>query len=270
MSVLKAWPEGTTTGDGQEKVAIVTGAAGGLGKSIALALLENGYRVVASDVAPSLPESLRAPAGTGPLVHAVMDLADPETGHELVELTLDTFGRCDAVVNNAGVGGPGVELSATTDAQLTAVFEINLLGAARLCREAIPHLRQSGQGRIINIGSLFADHPAPDGAAYSMSKAALAALTRCIAVEEGRHGITANTIAPGYMLTEMHEQEAALQAQRQGVHFEEYLAQLRSMVPLQRHGTGRDVASAVLWLLTDGAAYVSGQTIPVNGGLVFS
>ncbi|MCG2624820.1 SDR family oxidoreductase [Arthrobacter sp. I2-34] len=270
MSRAQERPEGTVSVDGQKKVAIVTGAARGLGKSIALALLEAGYRIVASDVARSLPESLRAPAGTGPLVHAVTDLADPGTGHELVELALATFGRCDAVVNNAGVGGPGVELSATTDAQLAAVLEINLLGAARLCREAIPHLRRSGQGRIINIGSLFADHPAPDGAAYSMSKAALAALSRCIAVEEGRHGITANTVAPGYMLTEMHEEEAAMQAQRQGVPIEEYMAQLRSTVPLQRHGTGCDVAGAVLWLLSDGAAYVSGQTIPVNGGLVLS
>lgn len=261
--------EETTGAEMPGRVAIVTGAAQGLGKSIAYSLLGAGYRVVASDIAPSLPESLHAHNGTG-LVHAVTDMAGLASARELVDLAIDTFGRCDAVVNNAGVGGPSIGFHSTTNEQIARVLEVNLLGAARLCREAIPHLRKSGHGRIVNIGSLFADHPAPNGAAYSMSKAGLAALTRCIAVEEGMHGITANTIAPGYILTEMHQEEVAMQAQRQGIPFEEHLEQLRSTVPLQRHGTGRDVAGAVLWLLSGDAAYVSGQTIHVNGALVSS
>jgi NAD(P)-dependent dehydrogenase (short-subunit alcohol dehydrogenase family) len=250
-------------------VAIVTGAAEGLGQSIVDRLLADGYRVVASDI----NESIHARSGStwnADLVRTVKaDVASRDSGTVLVDQALSAFGRLDAIVNNAGVGGPSATVQDVVIDDILRVFDVNLLGALRLCQAAIPHLKAQGSGRIVNMGSLFADQPVPEASAYCMSKAAIRSLSEVLALELGSYGITVNTVAPGFMLTKMHLAAIASQALRLGVTAEERESTLRNSVPLKRHGTGMDVAGAVAWLLSSDASYVTGQTIGVNGGVFF-
>lgn len=250
-------------------VAIVTGAAEGLGLAIATRLLRDGYRVIASDINPAIA-TLSLEWGRDCLRTAVVDAADLDSGTTLVNLAISEFGQLDAVVNNAGIGGPGATVETLVVEDIRQVFEVNVLGAVRLCQAAIPYLRMRGSARIVNLGSVFADEPVPEGGAYGMSKAAIKSLTHCLALELGSEGITVNAVAPGYMLTKMHLEEVSLQAARLGVTRDERLQTLRESVPMQRHGTGADVADAVCWLLSPGASYVTGQTIGVNGGISFN
>ena len=188
----------------------------------------------------------------------------------MVRAALASFGRIDAVVNNAGIGGPGGDLDVVAIEDVVRTIDVNLLGAVRLCQAAIPHLKAQGSGRIVNIGSVYAQRPVVGGSAYVMSKAAMHGLSQCLALELGPFGITVNTVAPGYMLTRMHTEEIELQAHAAAVDASEMQRRLRAEVPLGRHGTGDDVAGAVTWLLSDDAAYVTGQTIGVNGGIMVS
>ncbi|GAB3119354.1 SDR family NAD(P)-dependent oxidoreductase [Glaciibacter psychrotolerans] len=251
-------------------VAIVTGAAAGLGRDIAERLHSEGYRIVASDISPRVHEAFGQAATAGTLVTIEADAGAADSGTALVNAALDAFGRIDAIVNNAGVGGPGSLLEDTAVADIEATFNVNVLGVIRLCQAAIPHLKSHGGGRIVNIGSLFATQPVVEGSAYCSSKAAVHVLSQCLALELGPFGITVNTVAPGFMLTAMHLDEVGLQADRLGISAEQRLEQLRQSVPVRRHGTGGDVAGSVLWLLSDDASYVTGQTIGVNGGIRLS
>jgi 3-oxoacyl-[acyl-carrier protein] reductase len=250
--------------------AIVTGAAHGLGVGIARRLLADGWCVLAADVSPELDERFEPGAFDGRVRTAVVDIADVDAPEALVRAAMVSFGRVDAVVNNAGIGGPGGDLDTVAMADVVRTLDVNLLGAVRLCRAAIPHLKAQRSGRIVNIGSVYAQRPVVGGSAYVMAKAALHGLSQCLALELGSFGITVNTVAPGYMLTRMHEEEIELQAERAGIDAAQMLQRLRDEVPLGRHGTDDDVAGAVSWLLSDDACYVTGQTIGVNGGIVVS
>lgn len=252
------------------RCAIVTGAAQGLGLGIARRLLDDGWCVVASDVSTSIGAAFPAGAYDGRARALVADVAGPENAEVLVSAAMASYGRLDAVVNNAGIGGPAGDLDTIEMADLIRTLDVNLLGAVRLCRAAIPHLKAQGSGRIINLGSLFADQPVVGGSPYIMSKAALRSLSQCLALELGPSGITVNTVAPGYMMTRMHEEEVAAQALVAGIGPRERLDQLRNEVPLRRHGHANDAAGAVAWLLSDDASYVTGQTIGVNGGVQVS
>lgn len=246
---------------------LVTGAARGLGRDIALKLADQGHLVLACDASAAVSE-LGGERG-GRIRTMQLDLTESDADRMLVGGAIELLGGLDALVNNAGVGGPGTLLEHTTDADFEQVLAVNLLSPARLCRAALPILRRGGRGRIVNVGSLFANHPQSHGVAYSMSKGALAALTRSLAVEEGPYGTTVNTVSPGYMLTGMHREEAALQAALRGVGVAEELERISSAIPMRRHGTGEDVAATVAWLLSEPAGYVSGQDIPVNGAAAF-
>lgn len=249
------------------RCAIVTGAADGLGRDIAERLLTDGWCVVAADISPAVGDIFTAGAFDGRVRATVADIAAADAGDALVRTAMASYGRIDAVVNNAGVGGPSGDLDAIEMADVERTLEVNLLGPIRLCRAAIPLLKEQRSGRIVNVGSLFADRPVVGGSPYIMSKAALRSLSQCLALELGPSGITVNTVAPGYMMTKMHEEEVAAQARAAGVGADERLLALRAEVPLRRHGDGADVAGAVAWLLSDDAAYVTGQTIGVNGGV---
>lgn len=250
--------------------AIVTGAANGLGTGIARRLLADGWCVVASDVSAEVEERFAAGTHDGRVRTAVADIADPDTAQALVRAAMASFGRLDAVINNAGIGGPGGNLDTVAMTDVRRTLEVNLIGTVQLCQAAIPHLKAQRGGRIVNVGSVYAQRPVVGGAAYVMSKAALHGLSQCLALELGPFGITVNTVAPGYMMTRMHEEEIALQARAAGIEPERMQDRLRSEVPLGRHGTGDDVAGAVTWLLSADAGYVTGQTIGVNGGIVVS
>lgn len=240
------------------RVAIVTGATGGLGKAIAGALAAEGATVVvnyahSAQRAEELVHSLEAAGGKALAVQA--DVATTEGAEALVKATIEAFGKVDILVNNAGITRDTLLLR-MKEADWDAVLDTNLKGVF-LCSKAVARpMLKARSGRIINIGSVSGLVGVAGQANYSAAKAGMVGLTRSLARELGSRGVTVNCVAPGAidagMLLELNDE------QRQA-----YLKQ----IPLERFGTPEDVAGAVLFLTSPGASYISGQTLAVDGGL---
>jgi len=231
------------------QVAIVTGGTRGLGRAIAVALAQAGCRVVT--FARHAPESL--PDGVSFLPG---DIRDPEVAKALVDRVAADHGRVDILVNNAG-GSPAVAAQSASPRFVEAILKLNLTAPLHLAQAAYPHMQRSGGGSVINIASVSGIRPSPGTAVYGAAKAGLLNLTQSLAQEWGPAGIRVNAIIAGLMQTETAEAtygDAEAQA-----------AVGRSM-PLQRMGTGEDLAGAVLWLCSPLAAWVSGARINVDGG----
>jgi 3-oxoacyl-[acyl-carrier protein] reductase len=254
-------------------VAIVTGAARGLGLGIVGELLAAGWRVCGVDINADLSDALAAAAESDPsrVLAVVADVSTESGCQEVVRQAWQTFGRIDALVNNAGVGGPSTTVHETDPDDFTQVIGVNLIGPFHMTRAAVPRIIEGGRGgAVVNIGSILGQCAEAGSGAYAASKAGLAQLGQAMALELGPHGIRVNTVAPGYMLTAMHEEYMTELATTTGRAYEETVESLRSSVPLGRHGTPEDVGHVVAWLLSDRASYVTGQTIGVNGGILLT
>ena len=238
------------------KVAIVTGSSRGIGKAIALKLADAGASVVVTghiEDAEPVAKEIRAKGRQSLAVRAsVTSAADIE---KLVEATLSTFGRVDILVNNAGITRDQLVLKMSED-DWDAVLDTNLKSVF-LCTRAVlrPMLKQRW-GRIINISSVIGLIGNPGQANYAASKAGIIGFTRTIAKEVGSRGITANVITPGFIETRMTQ--AMNQAQRQ---------ELMKRIPLGSLGTPEDVAEAAAFLASEGARYITGQVLGVDGGM---
>jgi NAD(P)-dependent dehydrogenase (short-subunit alcohol dehydrogenase family) len=261
------------SGNGATRAAVVTGAARGLGEGVAARLARDGWSVVLFDNDPAvegtaerLADELDLPDGT--LAHRVGSAADEEDVDALVQDAVERFGRLELAVANAGVGGAEVELVDLDPAEFDRIVSVNLRGVFLTCRAAGRVLRQARRGSIVTISSIFGWEPYPRTAAYSATKAGVIALTQAMAAELAPYGVRANSIAPGYMATEMQWEGLRARAAHAGITFEDEVARVRAMVPLGRHGTGDDVGSAVAFLASDDAAYITGETVGVTGGVV--
>ena len=238
------------------KVAIVTGSSRGIGKAIALKLADAGASVVVTghiEDAEPVAKEIRAKGRQSLAVRAsVTSAADIE---KLVEATLSTFGRVDIIVNNAGITRDQLVLKMSED-DWDAVLDTNLKSVF-LCTRAVlrPMLKQRW-GRIINISSVIGLIGNPGQANYAASKAGIIGFTKTIAREVGSRGITANVIAPGFIETRMTQ--AMNEAQRQ---------ELMKRIPVGSLGTPQDVAEAAAFLASDGARYITGQVLGVDGGM---
>jgi len=222
--------------------AVVTGAAGGIGRCIATRLEADGWDVVGVDVA----------AGSGPLPIELCDVSD----RHAVESLGAAVGAVDLLVNNAGIWR-FAPLEDVDPAEFERVLQVNLLGPFHLTQQFGRGMIKRGHGAIVNVVSIAAAHPSPYVGAYPSSKAALVALTRQTAYEWGPRGVRTNAVGPGMIQT-----EAA------GMYHDPEVVRGRSAaVPLRRLGTGEDIAQAVAWLGSDQAAYVNGQVLYVDGGL---
>ncbi|MEO3973175.1 SDR family NAD(P)-dependent oxidoreductase [Streptomyces sp. CAU 1734] len=259
------------------RTAVVTGAARGIGYAVAGRLVHEGWNVLLTDVDGGVTEAARRldPArgrGAGEGIRAaglVADVCLARDAARMAEAAGDLFGGVDALVANAAVGGPETPLLDTPEDEIRRVLDINFFGVLRGIQAVLPLMGRNGRpGRIVVMGSLFAQQPVPGAGAYSASKAAVAALMRTLALELAP-GCTVNAVAPGYVMTEMHREELDSRARRGGCSFTEVRDRLAAEVPLKRHGSGADVADAVHYLLS-GADYVTGQTINVNGGVLTS
>jgi NAD(P)-dependent dehydrogenase (short-subunit alcohol dehydrogenase family) len=240
------------------RTAIVTGAAGGLGGAVAERLAADGWGLGLVDVAE--PPAL-GPAFTG-------SVTDEAFAERTVADTVERFGGLDLLVNAAGIGGENHAVVDLPPAELRRVLEVNAVGSFLFARAAARAMIAGGRGgSIVNFGSIFGQQGVPEGAAYCMSKGAVTLLTQSLALELAPHGIRVNTVSPGNMATEMHWDHLRWLAAEQGTSFETERDAVAAAVPLRRHGTGADVAGAVAWLASDDAAYVTGQTIGVNGGV---
>ncbi|MBI1260381.1 MAG: SDR family oxidoreductase [Rhizobiales bacterium] len=239
----------------QNRVAVITGAASGIGRASAALFASEGAHVVAVDLpGKGLAEAHKDHQGVSTLE---ADVSAADAADRIIEGTVKAQGRLDILFNNAGValGGPVESLS---DADWDRTMQVNLRAHFILCRAAIPHLRHSGQGRIINVASVMAEGTDYGLAAYSASKAGVAGLTRNLALELGKSGITANYILPGAIVTGMT------------TNFDDpAIAEIwAKKSPLRRLGEPLDIARAALFLASDEASFITGHGLNVDGGLM--
>ena len=245
-----------------EKVALVTGAAAGIGAAIARRLARDGIAIGVLDLTEE-----RAARTAGEITSAGgkalalgADISDRGQVTKAVAALRDAFGPISILVNNAGITGfvPFLEL---TDEDWDAMLRINLKGTFIVTQVVIPDMIAAQWGRIINISSSSAQSGAAKMAHYSSSKGGMIAFTRTLAQEFGEHGITSNTIPPRFV----HNTEMSLASFAR----DDMRARFQDMVdagPIKRHGEPEDIAGAAAWLASDEAGYVTGQVIGVNGG----
>lgn len=239
-----------------DRVAIVTGAAQGIGRGIAVAMAQAGADVVVADVnEDGARDAARELEQMGSRALALAaDVTDGAHVDNLMEQTVSHFGRLDVLVNNAGV----VILKAieeTSDAEWDRVLDTNLKGTFLCCRSALPHLERDGGGSIVNISSIAAFAFTTPHISYAASKAGISALTRDLACEVARKRIRVNAIAPGPIETAMFD--SLTQAQRDA-HAEK--------VPVGRLGKTKDIGDAAVFLASEAAGFITGVTLPVTGG----
>ena len=238
----------------KDKVAVVTGAARGIGRSIAERFLQEGAAVVIADVAAEAAERTAGELGER-AVGVGADVTDAEQVAALVAKTTERFGRIDILVNNAGITRDTL-LMRMDDRDWQQVLDINLRGAFLVTKAVARGMMKQRYGRIVNISSVVGLMGNAGQANYAASKAGLIGLTKSVARELAPRNITVNAVAPGFIETEM---TAALPPEAR----EAFLQQ----VAIKRPGTPDDVAAAVLFLASDEAAYITGQVLVVDGGM---
>ena len=240
------------------KVAVVTGAARGIGKAIALKFAEEGADVAFTDLVinEAAEETVSEIAAFGHKVKGyASNAANFDETHAVVEEILKDFGRIDILVNNAGITKDGLVMR-MSEAQWDAVIAVNLKSAFNFIHAVVPQMARQKGGSIINMASIAGQMGNPGQVNYASSKAGLIAMAKSVAKEMGSRGIRANAIAPGYVITEMTN--ALPEAVR-----EEYIKN----IPLKRGATVEEIANTALYLASDLSSYVTGQVIAVNGGL---
>ncbi|MCV7412488.1 hypothetical protein AWC05_17880 [Mycobacterium florentinum] len=241
------------------RVAIVTGAARGIGAAIARAFNDRGASVVICDVGGD-PEHVAS--GLRDSVGVVCDVSNEHDVDGLIDRTLDEFGRLDIVVNNAGIDGVFAPLAESAPETFDQVIAVNLRGAYLGMRKSIPALISSGGGSVINIASVAAVVAFAGASAYTASKAGVIGLTRVAAHEYGNSGVRVNAILPGVietpMLTDLKETAPDM--------YQQIKARAVAMTSQARLGHPDEIASVAAFLAGDGASYLTGAAIPVDGG----
>ena len=239
------------------QVALVTGATRGIGKAIGLALGDGGATVIGTSTteagAKSIGEFLAASAIAGR--GAVLNVTDGAAVDALVGAIEKEFGAVSILVNNAGITQDNL-LARMKDAEWDAVLDTDLKSVFRLSRAVLRAMMKARSGRIINITSVVGSSGNPGQVNYAAAKAGIAGMTRALAREIGSRGITVNCVAPGFVDTDMTR--ALTDAQREA---------LLGQIPLGRLGLAEDVAAAVRFLASPAASYITGATLPVNGGM---
>jgi NAD(P)-dependent dehydrogenase (short-subunit alcohol dehydrogenase family) len=250
------------------RVAIITGASKGIGRTMALMFAREGAKVACAARSAALIEETAAEIRRhgGDAVAIVADLAKEDDVRLLVEATVTKFGHLDCLVNNAGDGGP------TTPVQDYALedwlYTINsCLTSSYLCaRFAVPPMIDAGRGDIVNIASMAGRRGLPFRVGYCAAKAGQMGMTYGLALELGKHNITVNAIAPGAVTGDRIDRAIAGQAEVRGVPAEQIRKSFENRAPLRRMTTADDIASAAVFLCSEGARNISGQCLPINGG----
>lgn len=238
-----------------DQVALVTGATRGLGKAIALTLAEAGATVIGtatSDAgAANISEALHAFGGVG----KVLNVTEPEQIGQVLEAIQSEFGSPTILVNNAGITRDNLMLR-MNDAQWQDVISTNLSAIFRLSKGVLRGMMKARHGRIISIGSVVGTMGNPGQANYCAAKAGVIGFSKSLAKEVASRGITVNVVAPGFIASDMTD---ALN--------DEQRAKIAEQIPMQRMGTPEDIAQSVLFLASNYASYITGETLHVNGGM---
>jgi NAD(P)-dependent dehydrogenase (short-subunit alcohol dehydrogenase family) len=259
----------------ETRVALITGAASpiGIGASTGKRLLRDGWSVWLVDANERVEETARQLAQDlalpdGRVAGSMCDVTQEAQVERAVADLLSRFGRLDLAVANAGIAGQEIDLIDQTPDAFDHIVAVNLRGVYLTCRATGRVMRAARSGSIVTISSIFGQEPFAKAAAYSATKAGVVALTQSLARELGPFGVRVNSIAPGYIRTDMLNGSQQGRAERADLTFEEESQRVDAMVPLRRHGTGDDVAAAIAFLASDEASYVTGHTLGVTGGIV--
>jgi NAD(P)-dependent dehydrogenase (short-subunit alcohol dehydrogenase family) len=255
----------------EDRIAVVIGAgqtAGetiGNGRATAITFAREGARLLLTDRdRGSLDETAELARAEGTVVHTVVsDLASDDAPEEIVRAAVDAFGGIDVLHNNVGIGAGDGPPHRLTDEAYDLILDVNLRAMFRMCRAAVPVLRESQHGAIVNISSLASIASAGNLTAYKISKAGVNALTQNLAVTNAKYGVRANAILPGFIDTPMANDAAA---RARGVERSVVADARASLVPLGRQGTAWDVANAALFLACDESAFITGISLLVDGG----
>ena len=235
------------------RVAVVTGAAQGLGRAYAKRLAAEGATVVAADL-----QDATATVGSAGLA-VRCDVGDPSDVQQLADTVLEHYGRCDILVNNAALHSRAGLLDLTLD-ELHRIMRVNVDGMALTCRALVPSMREQGWGRVINVASSTIGIVMDHAIGYITSKAAIVGFTRALASEAGPWGVTVNAVAPGLVRTEI-----TMEHEQQGLLSFEPMAEQQ---PIRRTIEVDDLAGVVAFIASDDAALMTGQTIVVDGGVL--
>jgi NAD(P)-dependent dehydrogenase (short-subunit alcohol dehydrogenase family) len=248
----------------ERRVALVTGASRGIGRACALGLADAGFDVVVNDIAAQniALEATRAEIESkGRRAFAfTADVSEATAVRAMAQSAIAAAGHIDALVNNAGILIAN-SVEALEEAQWDAVLDVNAKGVFLVTQAFLSHMRARKYGRIVNIASIGGKHGAPSQAHYSASKAAVMGFTRVLAQEVGADGITANCICPGIIVTDMGRTNLDNPATRE---------QWIRITAMRRLGQPEDVAGPVCFLASDAAAFITGQSLNVCGGIVLS
>jgi len=240
------------------KIAVVTGAARGIGREIALKLANSGCNVVVSDVDTAGSQAVAAEIQQAKResIAVTTDVAKAEDAANLVETTIQKFGRIDILVNNAGITRDNL-LMRMDEKEWDVVIAVNLKGTYNCIKAAVRPMIKQRSGKIINVASVVGVMGNAGQANYAASKAGIIGLTKSVAKELGSRNIQVNAVAPGYIETEMTKNlpQAAIE-------------QFKNLIPLQRGGQPEDVANVVLFLASPLSDYVTGQVVHVDGGML--
>ncbi len=245
------------------KVALVTGASRGIGAVVACRLAQAGAKVgvnfhtsveAATQVVDSINKASSKTGGEAFLVGG--DVSQVESAESVVKQVVDHFGGIDILVNNAGINKDRLLIRMKPE-DFDDVINVNLRGAFLCTRYVMPHLIRQRSGRVVNMSSVVGLSGNPGQANYAAAKAGLVGLTKAVAREVASRNVTVNALAPGYIITAMVEELT-----------EETQAKILARIPMGRFGTPEDVAEAVVFLCSDGASYITGQVLTIDGGMI--
>ena len=241
------------------KVALVTGASRGIGAVVAARLAEAGARVgvnyhASSDAATVVVDSIKKAGGEAFLVGG--DVSQEDKAEGVIKNLVEHFGGIDILINNAGINKDQLLIRMKPE-DFDSVMNVNLRGAFLCTRYAMTHLIRKRSGRVINMSSVVGLSGNPGQANYAAAKAGLVGLTKAVAREVASRNVTVNALAPGYITTAMVDELS-----------EETQAKILERIPMGRFGTPEDVAEAVVFLCSDGASYITGQVLTIDGGMI--
>jgi NAD(P)-dependent dehydrogenase (short-subunit alcohol dehydrogenase family) len=242
-----------------QRIAVITGGAAGIGEAIARRLSDDGFMIVIADLDGKRAESvaIEITGRGGQAIGRRLDVSMPESVAAMFAWLADDLGRCDVLVNNAGVASTA-PLEELPLERWESTIAVNVTGALLTTQHAVPLMKKRGRGHIVNISSISGVRASAGRIAYGTSKAAIIGLTRQLAIELALDNITVNSVAPGPVDT----------ATARAAHTEATRHSYVRLIPMKRYGSPEEIAAAVSFLCSDDASYITGHTIPVDGGFL--
>lgn len=251
----------------RNRVAMVAAASKGLGRAMAEALAAEGVRVSLCSRSLETLQPVVEAIGAENALGTACDVSNPGDLQRWFDATIARFGQVDILITNTG-GPPAAPFLKLSEEQWRSGIDSTLMNVVRLCRLVIPEMQKRGWGRILHLTSFVAKQPVELLTVSSTLRAGLSALTKTLADQVARDGITVNAILPGHFLTDRQRHLAELRAEEQGVTPEEYLEKSQGVIPMGRFGRPEELGAVTAFLCSERAAYVTGVSLQIDGGLV--